>query len=235
MSEELQRLIQLQQLDARIVELQQRVLSIPDEIESQAESLQASQDAVEELRERADREARTQRQLEGEVELMQQKLSRYQEQLMDVKTNPEYRAMQRTIAGVRAQISSKEDEILEIMLAMDELEDRTREARRLAEERASEVSSRRKELETFAAHSETNMAGFEQERNQLEQDLPESLLEQYRRIASVNNGQALAPVSDESCQACNVKLRPQLFTEVKSGLKILTCETCNRILYYQGG
>ena len=235
MSEELQRLIQLQQLDARIVELQQRVLSIPDEIESQAESLQASQDAVEELRERADREARTQRQLEGEVELMQQKLSRYQEQLMEVKTNREYRAMQHEIAGVRAQISSKEDEILEIMLAMDELEDRTRETRRLAEERASEVSSRKKELETFAAHSETNMAGFEQERNQLEQDLPESLLEQYRRIASVNNGQALAPVSDESCQACNVKLRPQLFTEVKSGLKILTCETCNRILYYQGG
>ena len=235
MSEELQRLIQLQQLDARIVELQQRVLSIPDEIESQAESLQASQDAVEELRERADREARTQRQLEGEVELMQQKLTRYQEQLMEVKTNREYRAMQHEIAGVRAQISSKEDEILEIMLAMDELEDRTRETRRLAEERASEVSSRKKELETFAAHSETNMAGFEQERNQLEQDLPESLLEQYRRIASVNNGQALAPVSDESCQACNVKLRPQLFTEVKSGLKILTCETCNRILYYQGG
>ncbi len=235
MSEELQRLIQLQHLDARIVELQQRVLSIPDEIESQAESLQASQDAVEELQEQADREARTQRQLEGEVDLLQQKLARYQEQLMDVKTNPEYRAMQRTIAGVRAQISSKEDEILEIMLAVDELEDRTREARRLAEERASEVSSRQEELETFAAHSETNMADFEEKKIQLERDLPESLLAHYRRIASVNNGQALALVGDESCQACNVKLRPQLFTEVKAGLKILTCETCNRILYYQGG
>ena len=235
MSEELQRLIQLQQLDARIVELQQRVLSVPDEIESQAESLQASQDAVAALQEQAGREARTQRRLEGEVELLQQKLSRYQEQLMDVKTNREYRAMQHEIAGVRAQISSKEDEILEIMLALDELEDQAREARRLAEERASEVSSRQQELETFAAHSETNMAGFEQERSQLEQDLPETLLEQYRKIASVNNGQALAPVSDESCQACNVKLRPQLFTEVKTGLKILTCETCNRILYYQGG
>ncbi len=235
MSEELQRLIQLQQLDARIVELQQRVLSIPDEIESQAESLQASQASVEEFREQADRKARIQRRLEGEVELLQQKLSRYQEQLMDVKTNREYRAMQKEIAGVRAQISSKEDEILEIMLALDELEDQTREARRLAEERTSEVSSRQKELESFVAHSETNMAGFEQERNELERDLPESLLAQYRRIASVNNGQALAAVSDESCQACNVKLRPQLFTEVKAGLKIFACETCNRILYYQGG
>ena len=232
MSEELQRLIQLQQVDIRIVELRQRVLSIPDEIESQAESLQKSRDAVEKLREQADRQARTQRRLEGEVELLQQKLSRYQEQLMDVKTNREYRAMRHEIAGVRAQISGKEDEILEIMLAMDELEDQTRDARRQAEERASEVSSRQKELETFAASSETNMAGFEQEKNRLERDLPEPLLEQYRRIASVNNGQALAAVSDESCQACNVKLRPQLFTEVKTGLKILSCETCNQILYY---
>ncbi|MDE2927429.1 MAG: C4-type zinc ribbon domain-containing protein [Acidobacteriota bacterium] len=232
MSEELQRLIQLQQLDASIVELRQRVLSIPDEIENQAESLQESHDAVEELREQTDRQARTQRRLEGEVDLLQQKLSRYQEQLMDVKTNREYKAMQLEIAGVREQISSKEDEILEIMLAMDELDDQTREARRRAEERALEVSSRQKELETFAAGSETNMADFEQERNRLERNLPEPLLEQYRRIASVNNGQALAPVSDESCQACNVTLRPQLFTEVKTGLKILTCETCNRILYY---
>ena len=235
MSEELQRLIQLQQLDVSIVELRQRVLSIPDEIESQAESLQECQDAVEELREQAGRQARIQRRLEGEVELLQQKLSRYQEQLMDVKTNREYRAMRHEIAGVRTRISSKEDEILEIMLAMDELDDQTREARRKAEERASEVSSRQQELETFAACSETNMAGFEQERNRLERDLPESLLEQYRRIPSVNNGQALAQVSGQSCQACNVRLRPQLFTEVKSGLKILTCETCSRILYYQGG
>lgn len=235
MSEELQRLIQLQQVDVRIVELRQRVLSIPDEIESQAESLQKSRDAVEKLREQAGRQARTQRRLEGEVELLQQRLSRYQEQLMDVKTNREYRAMQQEIDGVRAQISGKEDEILEIMLAMDELEDQTRDARRQAEERASEVSSRQKELETFAASSETNMAGFEQEKNRLERDLPEPLLEQYRRIASVNNGQALAEVSEQSCRACNVRLRPQLFTEVKSGLKILTCETCNRFLYYQGG
>lgn len=235
MSEELRRLIQLQQLDGRIVELQQRVLAIPDEIESQSESLQESRDAVEKLREQADQKARTQRQLEGEVELLQQKLSRYQEQLMDVKTNREYRAMRHEIDGVRAQISNQEDEILEIMLALDELEDQTREARRTAEERASEVSSRQQELETFAAGSETHMAGFEQEKSQLERDLPESLLEQYRRIASASNGQALAEVVGQSCQACNVKLRPQFFTEVKSGLKILTCETCNRFLYYQGG
>ena len=235
MSEELQRLIRLQQLDDRIVELQQRVLAVPDEIESQGKSLQESRDAVERLREQADGKARAQRRLEGEVELLQQQLSRYQEQLMDVKTNREYRAMRHEIAGVRARISSKEDEILEIMLALDELDEQTREAGRVAEERASEVSSRQQELETFAASSETNMAGFEQERNRLTRDLPEPLLEQYRRIASANNGQALAQVSGQSCQACNLRLRPQLFTEVKTGLKIFTCETCNRILYYQDG
>ena len=235
MSEDLQTLIQLQQLDTRMFELRRRVLSIPDEIESQAESLQECRDAVDELRDQAGQKVRLQRQLEGEVELLQQKLSRYQEQLMDVKTNREYRAMRHEIADVRAQISNQEDEILEIMLALDELEDQTREASRRAEERASEVSSRQKELESFAARSESNMAGFEAERGQLERDLPESLLERYRKLASVNNGQALAEVSGQSCRACNVKLRPQLFTEVKTGLKVLTCETCNRILYYQGG
>ena len=234
MSEELQTLIQLQQLDARIVELQQRVLSIPEEIENQTRTLQESRNAVDALQEEADRQARIQRKLEGDVEMLQQKLSRYRDQIMDVKTNREYRAMRREIDGVRARISSQEDEILEIMLARDELADQAQEARRRAEERASEVSSQQEELETFAARSETNMADFEQERYRLERGLPESLLAQYRRLASVNNGQALAEVTAQSCRACNVRLRPQLFTEVKTGLKILTCETCNRILYYKG-
>ena len=65
-------------------------------------------------------------------------------------------------------------------------------------------------------------------------EIPESLLEQYRRIASARDGVALVAVTDQSCQACNVRLRPQLFAEVKASQHIMTCESCNRILYYAG-
>ena len=46
-------------------------------------------------------------------------------------------------------------------------------------------------------------------------------------------GSVLAAVhEDESCSACRVRLRPQVFQEVMSNEQIVTCFYCNRILYY---
>jgi len=41
-----------------------------------------------------------------------------------------------------------------------------------------------------------------------------------------------AVYEDESCSACRVRLRPQVFQEVMSNEQIVTCFYCNRILYY---
>ena len=46
-------------------------------------------------------------------------------------------------------------------------------------------------------------------------------------------GSVMAPVyADESCSACRVRLRPQVFQDVMSNEQIVTCFYCNRILYY---
>ena len=37
---------------------------------------------------------------------------------------------------------------------------------------------------------------------------------------------------DESCSACRVRLRPQVFQDVMSNEQIVTCFYCNRILYF---
>jgi hypothetical protein len=43
---------------------------------------------------------------------------------------------------------------------------------------------------------------------------------------------ALAEVRDGCCTACNVRLRPQAYNEVRTSQAVVTCESCNRILYY---
>ena len=46
-------------------------------------------------------------------------------------------------------------------------------------------------------------------------------------------GSVMAAVhEDESCSACRVRLRPQVFQDVMSNEQIVTCFYCNRILYY---
>ena len=234
MNFELQGLVGLQELDIKIGQIRQRVEEIPGEIESASHTLEEITSNLEQVQQRIDQGAKDRRQIEGAVELLRDQLSKYKDQLMQVKTNREYQAMLQEISNTEGAISAKEDEILEHMMGMDDLEQQAEQARKQLKEKTAHVSARRQELESFVSRSEREVADFENQRNLLEKEISESLLKQYRRIASARDGVALVGVTDQSCQACNVRLRPQLVTEVKASQSIVTCESCNRILYYAG-
>jgi predicted nucleic acid-binding Zn-ribbon protein len=44
---------------------------------------------------------------------------------------------------------------------------------------------------------------------------------------------ALAEARNGSCSACFIALRPQVMAQVRRGEEIVTCDNCNRILFYQ--
>ncbi len=234
MNSELQGLVELQELDIRIGQIQQRVGEVPGEIEGASLTLEESTRNLEQVQEQIGQAAKDRRELEGAVESLKERLSKYKDQLMEVKTNREYQAMLHEISNAEGAISAKEDKILEHMMRTDVLEQRAEQAQKQLKERTAQVSARRQELESLVSESESQVTDFQNQRNLVEKQIPESLLEQYRRIASARDGVALVAVTDQSCQACNVRLRPQLFAEVKASQRIMTCESCNRILYYAG-
>ena len=47
------------------------------------------------------------------------------------------------------------------------------------------------------------------------------------------DGIAVAEVVNGSCSACFMSLRPQMQLEIKTNDKIITCESCARILYVE--
>ena len=49
----------------------------------------------------------------------------------------------------------------------------------------------------------------------------------------MRSGFALAEARDYSCMACRMKIRPQVFADIRKGDSIITCESCGRILYFK--
>ena len=234
MSSHLSNLVRMQQLDLKIVELRDRMEQIPREIETLNQDFEDQRKSVDDLHGSIEEGGKLRRELEGEVEVLREKLSKYKSQLMEVKTNKEYQAMLHEIDNTNREIEQKEDEVLRQMMALDEWEEKARGAERNLAESKKEVSKRRSELEELGSQAQKDIEVCEQERTQLSKQIPNQLTEQYERIASVRNGIALAQARDQSCQACHVKLRPQLFNDIKTHQQIVTCESCNRILYYAG-
>ena len=77
-----------------------------------------------------------------------------------------------------------------------------------------------------------DLADLSAQRNQLRSGVGEETLTHYDRVLKLRGSVLAAVYEDESCSACRVRLRPQVFQDVMSNEQIVTCFYCNRILYY---
>ena len=69
-------------------------------------------------------------------------------------------------------------------------------------------------------------------RKEVAATLTASVLELYERIRTYRPLPAVAQVRDGLCTACNVRLRPQWYNEIRLSESVMVCENCSRILYY---
>ncbi len=232
MNPSLRLLIRIQELDGKIRTLQNRSEQIPQQVQNLVEELEACSQRGEKLDQELEGANKERRRLEGEVELLQQKVSRFKGQLMQVKTNKEYRAMVHEIEASETENRQREDRILEQMLHIEDLETKRGGGHRELDLLQKETEKQRRDLEDVGAQSRQTGAELLEEKAQVETELPPNIMDRYQRIASVRDGVALARANGQSCEACHVRLRPQLFTEVVTNEHIIACENCNRILYF---
>lgn len=178
--------------------------------------------------------------LEGEIADLNEKLKKYQQQLPSVKTNREYGALLNELDAVKREVRTREDEILglEESLAASSAEVAAHEASFPAEEAGYEEQMREWRAEQAALAKEITAA--EEEAHILEKTIDKALLRRFRQIAGRRGGIALARVAmvgpqTASCTACHVRLRPQLLSDIRLSKEPIICDSCKRILYWDGG
>lgn len=217
--------LQLARLIARLDEFPRQIEAIDAAVASASTQVVAARDAI------ADHQ-KERRRLEMDLQDLETKLRRYNEQLMQVKTNDEYRAMQHEIGGVKAKIGAAEERILLLMEEADAADGRVREEDILLAERRKDAEARKAVLEQERRRLEEEAAGLSRSLEEAKAHLGDDVLGLFERIARSRNGVALARAREERCQECNVRLRPQVFQEIKKNDRLIQCETCKRILYY---
>ena len=228
----LKKLVRLQEVHLAIGHLHAEVDGAPQRLAELEVQLQSNRHGVESARESIDDVTKNRRGFERDVEALRVKLSKYRDQLMQVKTNTEYQAMLHEIGFVEGQIREKEDLILECMVEVDDLEESLAAAKKDFEQKRQEMESQKKEIEAFIDQSRGKLSELGDELKAIESQLPREYLDRYHRIASARGGVAVVPVTNQSCEACHVRIRPQVLAEIRAGREIILCENCSRILYY---
>ena len=233
MKAELQQLVALQNLDTSIRKLQLEQEAIPKrraEIEAEFDQRAFEIRALETARDEA-RHSRTQ--LEIEVSEQKARAERAERNLMSSKKQDEYTAAIREADAARKQISALETQILEKMEALEKAEaaltERSEEIASLNTDRDARLKSFDDETRAQAERLATNRV----ERERIISSLPKAMGADYNRISKrIRDGIAVAEARNGACMACFMALRPQAMAQVRRGDEVITCENCNRILYY---
>jgi uncharacterized protein len=232
MNPDLERLVQLQRAETDLKRVEGELAEIPRQKARLDERLAEERGRLDAVREALGGSQKARRQLEGELADLETKRSKYKGQLMDVKTNKEYTAMLHEIESVEREIRGREDLILAEMESAEthaadskreeatfkEVEARHRDEGRALEARADAL---RRESERLAG-----------ERDSVAATVPQDLRDLFQRVAKLR-GAAVAIASDGMCQLCHMKLRPQMYLDLKHNDAIVQCPACSRILFYE--
>jgi predicted nucleic acid-binding Zn-ribbon protein len=233
MHPDLEKLIQLQETERQIRYYLERIELLPKKLADLGEKLDNTLRSLKSNQDRLSKLALDKRRLEGTISDLEQKSSKYRVQLVDVKTNEQYKALLHEIEFNTNQVRKIEDEIL---VDMEEEEKLRKEAiqieRQLQRERAL-VETEKKAAEEAVEQDRAILAKLQNQRQSLMQSIDPKVLEIYTRIARFRKGVALAKATEDSCQACHVRIRPHVLSQVISGNSIVTCDSCHRILYWK--
>ena len=231
MNPDLDRLIHLQQAESELKRVESGLAELPRRRQEVETALAEERSRLDGFKEGLDGSQKARRRLEAELQDFETKRSKYKSQLMEVKTNKEYTAMLHEIEGVEREIRGREDLILG---EMEKAEALVLDVKREEEAfKNVEVSSRSRlrELEEEGRRLQEQARRLQADRDAVAATVTPDLLARFHRVAKLR-GTGVSEARDGRCGECHMKMRPQMFVDLKRNEEIVECPQCSRILYY---
>ena len=225
-------LLQLQGIDYQLGELERSKGYLPDMIETLRVETQTVEDEHASTRKRREEDQLARKDLELSIEEASEALEKLKSQMTTIKTNREYDALSREIDHKKDEIKRMEDQLLAVMAELEELE-----------EKLGAIDQRRTEViktnadQMQAIQSEIDSVGTkirikEGERKNILVRLDAEVVAVYERIKR-GKGAAVVAIRKRACTGCFKALPPQLVQELRRGDRLITCDSCGRILIWE--
>lgn len=231
MKEGLELLYTLQIEDDQIKDIEDTINQIPKKIQKLEEERDSKKNIIENVKKKRDQNVKQREQLEKDIQLIKEKINKYKEQMNKSTTNKEYQGFIAEIKYEEERIASIEENIIKRMLEFDEIMDEIRERENDFNKIADEYNIKIKDLNENLKYNQSKLSQENNNKVDLRKKIPEKLLRVYDNLFKNKAGKAVSLVETEFCGICNIKIRPQLLSEIISIESIFICENCGRILF----
>lgn len=232
------KLVMLQGLDVELRRLREEREAVPRLVAGVAARSAAAQGEQVRLEEAVATEEKLRRGLQSDVKDLQAKSVRLRRQMDAVTTTAQAGALEHELTFLAGEVRGREDAELDSMVRSEGFEAelaRAREATAGAEATLERERMRGAELlERGLARMKEIEAARAELRAGFRAGVGEALLASYDRILK-SRGTAVAEGVDGGCSGCRMKVRPQMWNELRdrgNEERIFTCESCGRMLFW---
>lgn len=232
MHSDLQHLVQLQDIDLSVERVRRRIGEIPTAQAALDQGLTDRSAAVAAVKDRMTASQAARREIEKELAFVQGRLSKFKDQLMAVKTNKEYQAMQHEISTAEQNVRTHEDRLLDRMEEAELLAAELKTAESALKTEQMEAALERQRLVAERTELDRETEALTRARAEIIAKLSPRAIELFDYVAKHRKGLALSEARAGHCTQCHVRLRPQVFNDVRRNDSLIQCESCSRILYF---
>jgi predicted nucleic acid-binding Zn-ribbon protein len=233
MNESIRQLLTLQERDLILDRLQSELTSIPAKVEALKKEIQTHKAELENAKKEMTQLQLVKKSREVDLETQEGVIRKHTTELNSVKSNDAYKALLGEIDKAKKDKSALEDQILQVMEQMDQATRTWKEKEAAAKTQESDFLRQISDWEAKQKNLEEQIQLKKTEREQATGTLPKGLYGQYQRLREGGRGAAVVPLRSEQCSGCHMKVSQNLINEVRRGQKLMTCESCSRIVYLE--
>jgi hypothetical protein len=171
--------------------------------------------------------------IENEVGATEDRLAKYKSQQLQVRKNDEYQALGHEIEVTQAQIGALEEEELKVMYAIDEAKRKFTAAGEELKQNIASHESRIHTLREREANLQSELQAAQEAVAGARSLLDEPALRLYDRLAAQPGLPVVVPIHEGKCGGCHLKISFNIDSETRKPDKLVTCDQCTRIVYWE--
>lgn len=231
MNAKVKALVDLQRVDAEILELSRAGEAHPKRLAELDAKLSQARVALEAEQTRLADNEKQRRDHESQSQAERDTIKKWEGRLSEIRTPREYAALSREIDIAKKSVENLEAQNVELRAAAEPIKKAIDDRQLEILSQNETVGAEAKEIRGQMGALKDKLAGLEGQRNEAKKTVEASLLSRYENIRK-KRGVALVAVVNGTCRGCHMSLPPQMFNLLRSGqLSIETCPSCHRLVY----
>ncbi len=233
MKQAISNLVQLQEIDLKLDALEREKGDMPARVRALEEQRDGVETELNTTRAELEDVEKQRRGLEREIKTLQEHKKKSEEQLYAVQTNKEYDAVTQEIEHAVQKIDENETAELELIEREEALKEKISSLEEKLQQFDADLAEQKTRLDATIARNAEREKELQAQREQVREKIQVKHLRLYERIRKPKDGLPIVPVKRGACGGCYTQIPPQRIMEVRDGDKLIICESCGRMLYWE--